>query len=228
MADNIGQNIRNMVIKGFEAIENTASSLATSTKQKVDEFNLQGKRKDAICALGAKAYDLWASGTAFPDELTDELQEVHSITEQLASIHSAYENDAAEGNGKDAADDNPPAQEEPTAEPCSSDASEHGVPAAETDEQSTDAVPDTEKTGNEEIPVIEFPESQSGQDRKDSPLSSAINDLFEQIPPVDKMADKVNSTLDEMGDNLRRFSSDIGKQISDMADDLMGKKDKKD
>ena len=76
--------------------------------------------------------------------------------------------------------------------------------------------------------MIEFPESQSGQDRKDSPLSSAINDLFEQIPPVDKMADKVNSTLDEMGDNLRRFSSDLGKQISDMADDLMGKKDKKD
>ena len=78
-----------------------------------------------------------------------------------------------------------------------------------------------------DVPVIEIEEEEE-KTVEECPLSSAINDLFEQIPPVDKMADKVNSTLDEMGDNLRRFSSDLGKQISDMADDLMGKKDKKD
>ena len=73
-----------------------------------------------------------------------------------------------------------------------------------------------------EVPTIEIE-----PEKEESPISSAINALFEQKPQVDKMAEKVNCSLDEMGEQLRRFSSDLGKQISDLADELM-EHDKKD
>ena len=65
------------------------------------------------------------------------------------------------------------------------------------------------------------------KDFAECPLSSAINDLFEKMPPVNKMMDKVNSSLDELGDNLMKFSGEFDKNLNDFADQLMGN-DKKD
>ena len=75
-----------------------------------------------------------------------------------------------------------------------------------------------------DIPVIEVEEPEKeDESMPDCPLSSAINDLFEKMPPVDKMVDKVNSSLDELNDNLRKFSGEFDKQLSDFADQMMGK-----
>ena len=78
-----------------------------------------------------------------------------------------------------------------------------------------------------EIPYIEVPESDKPE-KVDEPLSSAINSLFEQMPPVDQLADKVNASLDEMGEQLKKFSDHFGKQLNDMADELLGNSDHKD
>lgn len=39
----------------------------------------------------------------------------------------------------------------------------------------------------------------------DSPVRAEINDLFDSTPSVDKSAEKVNSTLDQMSDRIRNF-----------------------
>ena len=78
-----------------------------------------------------------------------------------------------------------------------------------------------------DIPVIEIPETEKPE-KVNEPLSSAINSLFEQIPPVDQLADKVNASLDEMGEQLKKFSDTFGKQLNDMTDELLGKNDHRD
>ena len=72
------------------------------------------------------------------------------------------------------------------------------------------------------IRVEEPAEKDDGADFADCPLSSAINDLFEQMPPVDKMMDKVNSSLDELGENLKKFSDEFDRQLNDFSDQMMG------
>ena len=76
-----------------------------------------------------------------------------------------------------------------------------------------------------DIPVLKVEPSDKTEehDYADCPLSSAINDLFENMPPVDKMMDKVNNSLDELGDNLRKFSGDFEKQLNQITDEIMGK-----
>lgn len=53
----------------------------------------------------------------------------------------------------------------------------------------------------------------------DDSLRSAINALFEDFPPVSKMASKVNSSLNEMGEHLKKFSADL-----DRLNDFAGEK----
>ena len=67
-------------------------------------------------------------------------------------------------------------------------------------------------------------EYEEGQKRQ---KLAAINDLFEKVPPVDKMMDKVNNSLDELGDSLRKFSGEFDRQLDEFTDQMMGK-DKKD
>ena len=229
MADinEIGENIKSFVKKGFEAIENTASNIASNTKQKVDAFNLQGKRNEAIEELGKKAYELWESGVAMPDGLQDQLKEILRITEELEAMRPQ-----AEENAPECCAGNAPEECAEEAEACCDEA-EAPAPEEEAAEPEVKAdpeeipVPESGAPEENEVPVIDFGEKEEAPAKPASPLSSAINDLFEQVPPVDKMAEKVNNALDEMGDNLRKFSSDLGKQLSDMADDLMGGKNKK-
>lgn len=76
-----------------------------------------------------------------------------------------------------------------------------------------------------DVPVIEIEEEAEKDKVGECPLSSAINDLFENTPPVDKMVDKVNSSLDDLGENLRKFSSDFDKKLKDFSDQMMGKDD---
>ena len=95
------------------------------------------------------------------------------------------------------------------------------------DEQT--AAVDYASNDDHDIPVIRVDEStEAEEDRipENTPLSSAINDLFENMPPVDKKVEKVNSSLDDLGDSLRKFSGDFDKQLNDFADQMMGKNDK--
>ena len=208
----IGDNLKNLVMKGIEVIGNKAESIASNAKQKVGEFNLVNEQKDVFSVIGSKVYEMFRQGIVFPDELQDDLMKASEISEELGKIRAEKE---AEKNDEETE------EETSYAEPETTDVPAKGVAAAEyAAENDTD------------VPVLEVDETSEKEDEAfaDCPLSSAISDLFEKMPPVDKMMDKVNSSLDELGDNLRKFSGEFDKQLNEFADQMMGedKKDPKD
>ena len=50
-----GNNLKNIWMKGMEAIGNTASSIASNTRFKVDEMNMVNRRAEILKDFGAKA-----------------------------------------------------------------------------------------------------------------------------------------------------------------------------
>lgn len=200
----IGQNIRELVTKGMEAIGNTASNIAASTRQKVNEINTSTRKKELYEALGEQTYIAWLNGTEFQDPMTDILRELLQLDQQTSSGEECAVPDTEES--------------EKTKEP-----EEPVIP----EESAEPEEPVSGSAGSAEIPVIEVPESEKPE-KVNEPLSSAINSLFEQMPPVDQLADKVNASLDEMGEQLKKFSDNFGKQLNDMADELLGNSDHKD
>ena len=206
----IGENLKNIVMKGIEALGNKANNFASSARQKVGEFNLANEQKDLFSAIGSKVFELAQQGVEFPDELKEDLGKAAEITAELEKIRA--EKEAAENAEEEAAENAPTYQEAPAAE----------SPAAEAPAAAEYAAAD-----DRDVPVIEVEKTKDEEDGEfaDCPLSSAINDLFEKMPPVDKMMDKVNSSLDELGDNLRKFSGEFDKQLNEFADQMMGKDD---
>lgn len=197
----LGQNLKDLLMKGIDAIGNTASSLASSTRQKVNEMALRGKRNEILEAFGEKVYEAWKNGIELPEELTRDLREVAALDEELDGLKSCSdEEDAVAGQD--------------TAEP-------EMMYETEESEASGEAH-NPEESG---IPVIDVPRDEEPV-KENTPLSDAIDNLFGNAPELDEMTDKINSSLDEMGKQLVQFSTDFGKQLSDMADDLMGKNDK--
>ena len=205
-----GQNLKNAVMKGIEAIGSTASSLASNTKQKVEEFNLSNQLKDLYAEIGEKVYTLSKQGTVFPGDLSDSIRRAAETEAELNRVREQKEE-----------------------KPEDETAGETGC-ATETGEEKTSFRPEaaeyTAKDDND-VPVIRVEEEEEKPEQPDAgscPLSSAINDLFENMPPVDKMVDKVNSSLDDLGDSLRKFSGEFDKQLNEFSDQMMGKDDRKD
>ena len=206
-----GQNLKNAVMKGIEAIGNTASSLASNTKQKVEEFNLSNQLKDLYAEIGEKVYTLSKQGTVFPGDLSD-------------SIRRAAETEAELNRVREQKEENP---EDETARKteCAPETGEEGKPYIQPEAAEYAAKDDND------VPVIRVEEEEEKPEQPDTagcPLSSAINDLFENMPPVDKMVDKVNNSLDDLGDSLRKFSGEFDKQLNEFTDKMMGKDDQKD
>ena len=193
----IGENLKNLVLKGIEVIGTKANDIASSAKQKVGEFNLANEQKDLFSNIGSKVYELFKQGA----ELTEELKKAAEIEEKLEGIRAEKETDTD-------------CTEIPSYAEATSDAAAPEVPA----------VAEYAAKDDGDIPVIEVEEPEKeDESMPECPLSSAINDLFEKMPPVDKMVDKVNNSLDELNDNLRKFSGEFDKQLSDFADQMMGK-----
>ncbi|MBR6164710.1 MAG: hypothetical protein IKQ45_02130 [Clostridia bacterium] len=206
MADR-GLNLKNMVIKGMEAIGNTATSIANSTRQKMDALSLQGEKEELLTKIGEQVVELWKAGENLPGELTENVEKAILIDEQMKVVQR--EQSAEETSGEAEETPAPVLQQEMPQE----------APAV----RGAQAVEYTAQDDHD-IPVIEV-EREEGKatEEEPCPLSSAINDLFEKMPPVDKMAEKVNSSLDELGENLRKFSGEFDKELNRFADQMMGK-----
>lgn len=204
------QNIKNIVLKGIEAIGSKASDLASSTRQKMDIMNLESRKKELISTIGKKVMDLSQQGTLFPNEIEDLLNEITGIDEKISSLRNSdieCKNENTEASPEESGPERGKCPEIQAEEPAA-------VEYAAQD--------------NYDVPVIEVESEENDTSEEAScPLSSSINDLFEKIPPMEKMMDKVNSSLDELGDNLMKFSGEFDKNLNDFADQMMGN-DKKD
>lgn len=207
----IGQNIMELVNRGMEAIGSKASALAANTKQKVNELAAQNRRNEAFGRIGQKVFELWKYGVVFPAELTQELEMILELDQQLTDSSKEAEDipdrplptsDILNETGKAGSSDDQTAPVKDIAGPTSAP----GLNPEDHPTEERQTVAEEEPETDETFPV--------------SPLSSAINDLFDSIPQVEKMADRVNSSLDEMGEQLKNFSDSLGKQISETADEL--------
>ena len=174
----IGENLKNLVLKGIEVIGTKANDIASSAKQKVGEFNLENEQKDLFSNIGSKVYELFKQGADLPGELAEELKKAAEIEEKLKGICAEKETDTD----------------------CT-DIPSYAEAASDTAAPETPAAAEYTAKDDGDIPVIEVEEPEKeDESMPDCPLSSAINDLFEKMPPVDKMVDKVNSSLDELNE----------------------------
>lgn len=106
-------------------------------------------------------------------------------------------------------------------------ADDAGAPEETETTSENEAAVAPEEPDHADIPTIDVPREEE-KTANATPLSDAIDQLFSNSPQMDQMADKINTSLDEMGKQLLQFSSDFGKKLSDMADDLMNDSDRKD
>lgn len=91
----IRQSLRELFLRSVKMVNSAASSLADSTRSKVDELNLRNRRKELVEEVVAKAVDLWKNGQTLPDGLTALLEELQHIDDELAT-RAAYEKESAE------------------------------------------------------------------------------------------------------------------------------------
>lgn len=209
-----GQNLKNIVLKGIDLIGAKANDIATTARQKVDVFNLENEKKDLLEKIGNQVYELYGQGTDFPAPILETLQQVHDIDLQLSETRKV-ENEEKKEVSDTAADD-----------PEEGTSSGTWTENPEKDVISGSDVAVYTAGDDHDVPVIEVDEDSEDEEEK-CPLSSEINDLFENIPSVDKMVGKVNSSLDELGESLRKFSGDFGRQLDEFTDKMM-ENDKKD
>lgn len=172
----LGKNLKNILVKSMEAIGNTASSIASNTKYKVDEMNLLNRKREILNDFGAKAYAIWEKGenTVFPDELKKDLEELCRIDNQLVDMRAEHY------SGQDNA---------------SSAAPEPDMLAEGTETQASEQTADPESDSfSDEISPEKHTED-SEQDSVESSSSSvadAINSLFDSVSSADTSAEKAN------------------------------------
>ena len=193
----IGQNLKGLVLKGIDAIGNTAFSLASTTRQKVSGMAMKGKRSDLLEALGEKIYAAWVDGTQFSDEITEILHEIMRLDEELKNLE----------------------KDEKAEKDVRSEVSIQLEDHANSDTVS-EYKTEPDQAEKRQIPVIDVPKTEEEPVKKPL-MSDAIDQLFGEKPQMDEMAGKINSSLDEMGKQLLQFSNDFGNKLSDMADDIM-------
>jgi hypothetical protein len=87
MAD-IFEGFKKTWLKGMEAIGNTATNIANNTKQKVDEMNLDNRRREILSDFGLIAYELWQNGMELPKELNDLMVELSQVDEELNTLRA--------------------------------------------------------------------------------------------------------------------------------------------
>ena len=233
MAD-FGSAVKNIWMKGMEAIGNTASSIASNTKYKVEEMNMMNRRAEILADFGSKAYALWQKGEHFPAELEEQLSELKKLDEKLNDMRAeryagVKPDDAPNAAVKPETDDEAPDSdsadsageaEENAAEEVGSP--EEDIARDEPVKEQDDAAQETQSVPAEEgVPVIRVEnnadDAMPGEPASSS-LNDAIDDLFEKAPSRNEIENKVNSALDSLGESLQKFSKEIDQGLSDLTD----------
>lgn len=118
-----GNKIKLTVLKGMEAVGQSASNLASNAQQKLQELNLETQRREILSDFPLRAYDLWQKGETLPKPLDDMLKELNDLDERLGVLRAqrfAKVEDKADA----------PAEAE-TSEPAAEEMPEQETPADE-------------------------------------------------------------------------------------------------
>ena len=181
--NNIRDKAKQLWIKSMKSIGDTATNIANNTKFKVDEMTLQNRRRELMGDLSHAVYTLWMKGTEFPPELTKMLEELQQLDDRLNDMRTEKF-----AQGQTSVAEKIP-EEESTA--VSSEKNEESGKGQEAEGSEED-----EEVG-ETILIAS------------SSLQSEINGCFDHEASVDKMAEKVNTSLDQLTDKIRAFSPEV-------------------
>ena len=93
-----GSTVKSLFSKGMEAVGNAASTLASTTRFKVDELNLNNRKSEILRGFGARAYEMWKQGAQFPAELVtllEQVAEADAELDRLRAERAAAQSDSA-------------------------------------------------------------------------------------------------------------------------------------
>ena len=62
----LGNNVKMAFLKGLEALGKGASNMATNAHQKLNEINLETRRRELLSEIPVRALDLWQQGEPMP------------------------------------------------------------------------------------------------------------------------------------------------------------------
>jgi hypothetical protein len=182
--NDIRDRAKSIWMKGMSSIGNTAANIASNTRLKLDEMNLQNRRRELAQDLSGRVYSLWQKGEAFPPEIERILQELQDVDEKLNDMRAARYAQAGEADTE--------AEDAPAAEP--------DTDGGKTEET---ADPDDERLTDIEAHVQHALEDTS------SALTQEINSHFDQEEIKNKAA-RVNSSLNELSEQMQRFEQQDG------------------
>ena len=214
----IGKNIKDIWMKGMEAVGRRASDIASNTKYKVDEMNIVSRRAEIMKDFGMRAYALWQKGEKFPEELAAQLKELSELDEKLNDMRAErYASIKQEPNPDNNNDDNASQEKQDSEE-------NESVPEGEPEESNDHQLDEMNEAGDE-MPIIQVEGVEktiaNDEETESNPnLCDAINDLFQKIPSADETAEKVNGALDSLEEGLKKFSDGLDEKIDQITDQI--------
>lgn len=232
MAD-IVKGLKNVWMKGMEAIGDTASNIANNTKYKVQEMNLINRRHEILSDFGQQAYALWQHGVQFPEELQQQLEELSKVDESLNTIRAerlAYlqtieeeknARAAAEVENEDFTQDET-ASEEVAANEMNDEIPVMEMPAAEAVEADCE---------DDAVPTLEIPEeaAETTEKTSDELFEDAIEQLMADDAPAapgapkapegtrSEFEKKVGRALDTVQDKVSKLGKVIDRSVQNLA-----------
>ena len=84
-----GDNLKTTILKTIEAFGKGASSLAEGAQQKLNEMNLEVRRRELADKIPGMVMELYRSGAELPDTLKEVLDELSRVEEKLSALRPA-------------------------------------------------------------------------------------------------------------------------------------------
>ena len=130
----LGNNLKVAFLRGLESVGRGASNMASNAHQKLNEINLETRRRELLSEIPVRALDLWQQGEPMPQPLGEMLRELSELDEELTVLRAQrYARVETES----------PTQDEPSADELSE------VPADELSEAPADELPAGEEAADE-------------------------------------------------------------------------------
>ena len=84
----LSSQIRLTLLRGMEALGTTASNMASSAKLKVNEINLENRRREILTDFSLQAFELWQKGVEMPEPLSSMLVELSDVENRLSLLRA--------------------------------------------------------------------------------------------------------------------------------------------
>ena len=128
MAAIFGENVKTAILKGIEAIGKGASSIAEGAQKKLDEMNLENRRREVLNRIPKCVNELYLNGVELPEELMKLMGELAELDEKLSAMRPKP---AAEEPAAETAVEEESIPEQPAAEEAPVSEEEEPIPSEE-------------------------------------------------------------------------------------------------